>query len=74
MSDPTDDGSAVPKNVMVSLAAVARSEKNSLTVATETLNFAGEYYEKKKKTDFTNNNDRDCEYNIILESFVYILE
>jgi len=58
MSDagnPTDDGSGVPK--IVSLAANAYSEKNSLTIEAGTLTFVGEYYEKKKKSDFTNNDD-----------------
>lgn len=57
MSDagnPTDDGSGVPK--IVSLAANAYSEKNSLTIEAGTLTFVGEYYEKKKKSDFTNDN------------------
>lgn len=73
MSDSNPiDVSPVP--IVVSLAAVAYSEKNSLFVEAVTLAFAGEYYEKKKKTDFKNNNDLHCECNIILGSFVYILE
>lgn len=59
-SNPTDGGSGVPK--IVSLVADAYSEKNNLTVEAGTLTFVGEYYEKKKKSDFTNNNDLYCEY------------
>jgi len=59
MSDASNPTDGIPKTI--SLAADAYSEKNSLTLeatldAGTLLTFVGEYYEKKKKSDFTNDN------------------
>lgn len=67
-SNPTNDGGIVPPKT-ISVAADAYSEKNSLIVEAGTLKFVGEYYEKKKKTDFKNDKDLHCKCNIVISYY-----